>query len=213
MSLWKPDARSRLKQFGADFDLPDPPSLTVLAPLGTVPFDPTNPEMITWAFETTLDVEWAHAMAPGAKIVVLTSPVGETQGVQGLPELLALETYALDHHLGTIISQSWATAENTLFTPQGQAVIAGFSRLYERARDERVTVLSSAGDTGSANLEPDGTTFYPFPTWVPGLIAAGHRRRRNVALYQYFGNLPVRDGVERRRRRRGRRHQSDIPDA
>jgi subtilase family serine protease len=163
-SYGSPTLEADLKQFDADFGLPDPPSLTVLAPLGTVPFDPTNPEMISWAFETTLDVEWAHAMAPGAKIVVLTSPVAETQGVQGLPEFLALETYALDHHLGTIISQSWATAENTLFTQPGRDVIAAFSALYERARNERVTVLASAGDFGSANPEPDGTTFYPFPT-------------------------------------------------
>jgi len=71
--------------------------------------------MTGWAFETTLDVQWAHAMAPGAAIVVLTSPVAETEGVQGLPEFLALEKYALDHHLGKIISQSWAATENTLF--------------------------------------------------------------------------------------------------
>jgi subtilase family serine protease len=157
-SYGSPTLEADPKQFGADFGLPDPPSLTVVAPLGTVPFDPTNQEMITWAFESTLDVEWAHAMAPGANIVVLTSPVAETEGVQGLPEFLALETYALDHHLGTIISQSWLTAENTLFTPQRQAVIAVFSALYVRARDEHVTVLASAGDTGSANFEPNGTT-------------------------------------------------------
>ena len=162
-SFGSPTLEADLKQFDADFGLPDPPSLAVLAPLGAVPFDPTNQDMIIWALETTLDVEWAHAMAPGANIVVLTSPVAETVGVQGLPEFLALETYALDLHLGTIISQSWLTAENTLFTPQGLDVIAGFSALYERARDEHVTVLASAGDTGSANLAPDGT-FYPFPT-------------------------------------------------
>ena len=34
------------------------------------PFDPANPTMVNWAFETTLDVEYAHAIAPGAKIVL-----------------------------------------------------------------------------------------------------------------------------------------------
>ena len=163
-SFGSPTLAADLKQFDTDFGLPDPPALTVLAPLGAVPFDPTDPDMINWAIETTLDVEWAHAMAPGAKIVVLTSPVSETIGVQGLPEFLALEKYALDHHLGTIISQSWATAENSLFTPQGQAVIAAFSALYERAREEHVTVLASTGDTGSAGIEPGGAAIYPFPT-------------------------------------------------
>jgi subtilase family serine protease len=46
---------------------------------------------VGWAFETTLDVEWTHAIAPGASMVLLTSPVDETQGVQGMPEFLSLE--------------------------------------------------------------------------------------------------------------------------
>ena len=50
-------------------------------------------------------------MAPGANIVLLTSPVAETEGVQGMPEFLLFEQYALDHHLGKIISQSWGTTE------------------------------------------------------------------------------------------------------
>jgi len=69
---------------------------SVPAPLGTVPFDPNNSDQVGWAFETTLDVEWAHVMAPDANIVLLTSPVSETEGVQGMPEFLFLETYALD---------------------------------------------------------------------------------------------------------------------
>jgi subtilase family serine protease len=190
-SYGSPTLKADLKQFDADFGLPDPPSLTVLAPLGTVPFDPTNPDVVFWVTETTLDVEWAHAMAPGANIVVLTSPVDETEGVQGLPEFLALETYALDHRLGTIISQSWGATENTLFTPQGRAVIAGFSAFYERARDEHVTVLASAGDNGSANVELNGTTFYPFPTVIfpassPMVTAVGGTSLsiNNLGIYQ-----------------------------
>ena len=45
-------------------------------------------------------MEWAHAMAPGAAIVVLATPVDETEGVQGMPEFLALEQHALDQHRG-----------------------------------------------------------------------------------------------------------------
>jgi len=112
--------------------------------------------------EATLDVEWAHAMAPGANIVLLTSPVPETQGVQGMPEFLSLEKYALDHSLGKIISQSWATAENTLFTPAGQKVFKDFEEFYERAKRENVTVLAAAGDYGSAGQTATG--FFPFPT-------------------------------------------------
>jgi subtilase family serine protease len=57
--------------------------------LGTAPVDLTQPDPISWAFETTLDVEWSHAIAPGAAIVVLTSPVDETEVIEGV--LLQLE--------------------------------------------------------------------------------------------------------------------------
>jgi len=168
-SYGSPTIAADLSTFDAGYGIPDPPSLTVLAPLGTVPWDPTTyPDQPGWAAETTLDVEWAHAMAPGAAIVLLTSPVDETEGVQGMPEFLALERFALDHHLGKIISQSWSATENTLFLetagPQGPQVFADFTALYERAARERVTVLAAAGDDGSSNPETNGLTFYPFPT-------------------------------------------------
>ena len=163
-SFGSPTIAADLHTFDTDNDLPDPPSFTVLAPLGNVPFDPTNADQVGWAFETTLDVEWAHAMAPGANIVLLTSPVSQTEGVQGMPEFLQLEQFALRYGLGQVISQSWGATENTLFTPAGRQVLSGFGDFYLRAAAEGVTVLASTGDTGSANVELDGTTFYPFPT-------------------------------------------------
>ena len=162
VSFGSPTIAQDLQIFDADYGLPDPPSFTVLAPLGTVPFDPTNSDQVGWAFETTLDVEWAHAIAPGANIVLLTSPVSETEGMQGMPEFLLLEQYALDHHLGKIISQSWGATENTLFTPAGQQVFEDFERFYQDAAQQNVTVLASAGDVGSDNPDINGT-IYPFP--------------------------------------------------
>ena len=166
-SYGSPTIHQDLRVFDAQYNLPEPPSLTVLAPLGKAAFNPNDPEQINWAFETTLDVEWAHAMAPGAAIVVLTSPVDQTEGVQGLPEFLALEKYALDNHLGNVISQSWGATENTLFFqaagPQGVQVIQDFSALYQRAKLEQVTVLAAAGDTGSSGYTTTGA-FYSFPT-------------------------------------------------
>lgn len=168
-SYGSPTIAADLKTFDAGYGIPDPPSFKVLAPLGTVPWNPTlYPDQPGWAAETTLDVEWAHAMAPGAAIVLMTSPVDETEGVQGLPEFLALEKYALDHHLGKIISQSWGATENTLFAdaagPRGPELVAEYNALYARAALEHVTVLASTGDNGSSNQETDGVTFYPFPT-------------------------------------------------
>jgi subtilase family serine protease len=162
-SFGSPTLASDLATFDEGYGLPDPPSLKVLSPLGTVPFDPNNSDMVGWAAETTLDVEWAHAMAPGASIVLMTSPVSETQGVQGMPQFLFLEQYALNHHLGKIISQSWGTTENTLFDKPGRAVLSSFEQFYERAAAEHVTVLASAGDAGTANPDVNGNIF-PFPT-------------------------------------------------
>lgn len=163
-SFGSPTALSDLQTFDAAYGLPDPPSFQVLSPLGSVAFDPTNSDMVGWAEETSLDVQWSHAMAPDANIVLLTSPVSETEGVQGMPQFLALEQYALDHHLGSIISQSWGATENTLFTPAGRQVFANFEALYLRAALDHVTVFASSGDTGAANYEIDGTDLYPFPT-------------------------------------------------
>jgi len=165
-SFGSPTIQQDLQTFDAGYGLPDPPSFQVLAPLGNVPFDPNNGDMVGWAEETTLDVEWAHAMAPGAKIVLLVSPVSETEGVQGMPEFLALEKYALDNHLGKIISQSWGATENTLFDPAGKQVFKDFEKFYARARREHVTVFASSGDFGSANVGLDGSTFYTFPTVI-----------------------------------------------
>jgi subtilase family serine protease len=162
-SFGSPTITLDLAAFDAAYGLPDPPSFKVYAPLGTVPFDPTDSGQVGWAFEATLDVEWAHAMAPSANIVLLTSPVNETQGVQGMPEFLSLEKYALSHRLGKIISQSWGATENTLFDPAGQQVFEDFEDFYREAARENVTVLASAGDGGSSNVDVNHN-IYPFPT-------------------------------------------------
>lgn len=162
-SFGSPTIAQDLHTFDVGYGLPDPPSLKVLSPLGTVPFDPNNSDQAGWAFETTLDVEWAHALAPDANIVLMTSPVSETQGTQGLPEFLFLEQYAVKAHLGRIISQSWGTTENTLFTGSGRLALNQFESFYKSAAKQNITVLASAGDNGPANPDVNGT-IYPFPT-------------------------------------------------
>ena len=162
-SFGSPTIAQDLQQFDKDYGLPNPPSFKVLSPLGTVAFDPNNSDQVGWAEETTLDVEWSHAIAPGANIVLLTSPVSETEGVQGLPQFLQLEQYALNNHLGNIISQSWAATENTLFDSAGKAVISSFESFYQQAAAQHVTIFASAGDSGSSNVDVNNNT-YPFPT-------------------------------------------------
>jgi subtilase family serine protease len=162
-SYGSPTLVSDLKTFDAGYGLPDPPSIKQLAPLGSVSFNPNDATQVGWAEETSLDVQWSHALAPDANIVVLTSPVAETQGVPGMPEFYALEQYALNHHLGKIISQSWATTENTLFNKSSRFVLNQFEQLYQRAANEHVSVFASSGDAGVSNPDVNGN-IYPFPT-------------------------------------------------
>lgn len=162
-SFGSPTIQSDLHTFDQAFGFPDPPSFKIYTPLGTRPFNPNNGTMVGWAAETTLDVEWAHAMAPGANIALMTSPVPETQGVQGMPQFLFLEQYALDHQIGKIISQSWGTTENTLFYPGGKQVLISFNDFYKQAAADHVSVFASSGDSGVANPNFKGQ-IYPFPT-------------------------------------------------
>ena len=78
-SFGSPTIRHDLRVFDSGFGLPGPPSLRVLQPVGHVPpYDPHNPDMVDAAAETTTDVEAAHAMAPGASILLVETPVAES---------------------------------------------------------------------------------------------------------------------------------------
>jgi subtilase family serine protease len=157
-SFGSPTLQDDLKVFDQQFGLPDV-NLQVLAPIGTVPFDSGNAEMSGWQQETTLDVETVHAIAPEANIIVLTSPVDETEGVQGLPEFLRLEQYAVDHQLGSIISQSFGASEASLSDAAGQAEIARWDAFYKQATtQDHITVFSASGDNGAADCLAVDTT-------------------------------------------------------
>src|SRR6058998_201473 len=56
-----------------------------------------------WTIETTLDVEWAHALAPKANIALVTATDRSS-----LDEAVNL---AVVRHLGNVISNSWSSIE------------------------------------------------------------------------------------------------------
>ena len=65
-----------LAVFDRAFHLPAPPSLKIIQPVGRVPpYNPKNFYRLGWALGTTLDVAYAHAMAPGAKILIIETPL------------------------------------------------------------------------------------------------------------------------------------------
>jgi subtilase family serine protease len=154
-----PTIANDLHVFDQTFGLPDPPSLTIRQDAGAVPpFDPTNSDMTGWADETTLDVEWSHVFAPGAKIVLEETPVSETEGVQGFPEIVKAENFLINHHIGDVISQSFGATEETF--PNAQSILNLRSAL-KNADAHNVTVLASSGDDGATDAEANGTDLYP----------------------------------------------------
>ena len=160
-SFGSPTIKNDLRVFDRTFGLPAPPSFRVIQPAGQVPaYDPGNSDMVGWAGETTLDVEYAHTIAPGASIVLVETPVSETEGVHGFPQIVTAEEYVLKHHLGDVISQSFSATEQTF--PSAAAVHA-LRGAYQLADRDHVTVLAASGDSGAADVKLDQSTYYLFP--------------------------------------------------
>jgi subtilase family serine protease len=122
-----------------------------------------------WALEVSLDVEVSHAMAPGANILLVTTPTAETLGVQGLPDMMSAEQYVVDHGLANVISQSFASTEGAFGSSTS---LQNLRHAFISAAASGVTVLGSSGDFGSAGLEKTpvrkGGSFLPNPAvWWP----------------------------------------------
>jgi subtilase family serine protease len=112
--------------------------------------NPGQENKSAWALEVSLDVETSHAIAPGANILLVTTPTAETLGVQGFPDMMNAEQYVVDHHLASVISQSFASAEDAFGSA---ASLQSLRHAYISAAQNGVTVLGSSGDGGSANSQ------------------------------------------------------------
>jgi subtilase family serine protease len=129
---------------------------------------PGDEDKAEWALEVALDVETAHAVAPGANILLVTTSTAETAGVHGFPQMMAEEQYVVDHHLADVISQSFASAEEAFSRVQS---IENLRHAFKSAAESGVTVVSASGDTGTANgnKAPVGTggatTNSPIVVW------------------------------------------------
>ena len=117
-----------------------------------------------WALEVSLDVETAHAMAPMANILLVTTPTAETLGVPGFPDMMNAEQFVVDNHLASVISQSFASAEEAFGSTQS---LLNLRHAYVSAAASGVTVLGSSGDGGTANVMKQpvkNPALIPFPT-------------------------------------------------
>lgn len=112
-------------------------------------YDATDPNQRGWAGEIALDVEWAHVVAPDAKIVLLTAKTNND------PDVADAIEYAVDHRLGDVVSQSFGEDERCL----GAELTARYHRAYERGTKAGITFITSSGDQGSAQPTCDGSDY------------------------------------------------------
>ncbi len=157
-SYGSPTIKADLAKFDQAFGYPAPPKFTVIAPAGKIPtFDPGNSDMAGWAGETTLDVEYAHALAPAANILLVETPVSETEGTTGFPQIVKAEEYALAHYKVAVISQSFSATEQTF---RKAKLPASLRAAYQDAYKRKVTVLAASGDAGATDYKGDETDYY-----------------------------------------------------
>ncbi len=114
------------------------------------PYDPALGEQ--WLQETALDVEWAHAIAPGAKLMLVAAPSGEDQDLE-----YAIQ-YAVLHKLGGVISGSFGIPEMELSAGD----VDGYNDVIEQAAAAGISVNFSSGDRSDlAQGTPVGATVTP----------------------------------------------------
>lgn len=138
-----PAAQSDLAGFDTALHLPLA-NLTVLSPLGAPPFDGSPTQMLS-AEEQSTDIEWAHAIAPGAKLVLVEAKSGSDADISDAI------VYAVDHNLGDVISMSFSEAEGC----QGAEFLENQHAAFEKAADLGITLVAASGDSGL--IQPDCT--------------------------------------------------------
>jgi subtilase family serine protease len=182
-SFGSPTIKADLAAFDKQLGIPAPPKFTVIAPAGKIPPFNGSIDMDGWAAETTLDVEYAHALAPGANILLIETPVSETEGVTGFPEIVKAEEYAIAHYKLGVISQSFGATEETF---AGAPQVAPLRAAFTDAQAHKVTVLAASGDAGATDYTKNQSDYYPrrvtsWPDSDPLVTAVGGTRLMQTA--------------------------------
>ncbi len=142
---------SDLHKFDVQFGLPDPPSFTKLNENGGTSY-PAPSGSSGWSVEESLDVEWAHVLAPGAKIVLI-----EANSPSSADLVSAAVNTARNLAGVSVVSMSFGTNEFSGETSYD----ANFTT---PSGHQGVTFVASTGDDGA----PGG-----YPAYSPNVVAAG----------------------------------------
>jgi len=135
-----------------------------------------------WADETTLDVEWVHAIAPGAKIILVVTPDNS------FDNLFAGIITASQQPGVTAISNSWGNVELATDPEFRAATDAVFQSIAAKG----ISVHFSSGDDGdeAINLgmaDADWPASSPFVTAIGG-ISLSLNRHQEIAFQTAWGN-------------------------
>jgi subtilase family serine protease len=131
----QPNLASNLATFDATYGIAAPPSFTKVNETGgsTLPAASAS-----WGLEESLDVEWAHAIAPGAKIVLVEA------NSANLSDLLTAVNTARNLAGVSVVSMSWGAGEFS-----GESSYDSY--FTTPAGHTGVTFVASSGDGGSAD--------------------------------------------------------------
>jgi subtilase family serine protease len=159
-----PTVQSDLNLFDSTFGLPAT-TVNVICATTCPTFDPTNADEVDWAGEISLDVQWSHAIAPGAKIDLVISKSDMDS------DILAAQQYVVNHNLGDVLSQSFGEGE----TCMASSTFAAQHQVFVQAQAEHISVFASAGDDGSAlpDCNNDGGFFLSASTPASDPLVTG----------------------------------------
>ncbi len=155
-----PTIQSDLRAFDGQFGLPDT-TLTVVNQTGGTALPRTDPEGPgdSWAVEISLDVEWAHALAPAAKIVLVEATSDSNANL-----MHAVDT-ARNYAGVSVVSISWGSTENS-------SAASNDGHFVTPAGHIGVTFVVSSGDNGAFD-SGTSTRTVDYPASSPNVVAAG----------------------------------------
>jgi subtilase family serine protease len=128
----------------------------------------TSPEAQTWTTEIDLDVEWAHAAAPYATIVLVEAASDSSTDLFNAVNLAAQIVAKPDPKTGVptsggVVSMSWGIDEPAM--PNGSLEYQMDNAIFNNPKFSTVSFIASAGDTAGELLYP---ALSPYVTSVGG---------------------------------------------
>ncbi len=158
-----PTAQQDLDVFSTNFGLPKT-TLNVIYPDGKPTWNGRGTQT-GWAEETSLDVQWAHAVAPGATIDLVVAANDHGASLDNAVR------YAVDKHLGNVLSMSYGATENLINGGANNAQQSQAHQSFVAAAAKQMSVFASSGDNGSDNNA--GFENFNYPASDPLVTAVG----------------------------------------